>query len=238
MGTVTDSSSTHTLIKDRCAAVQAKLDAHPRVRLGHLPTPLEPLDRLSEHLVGPHIWVKRDDCTGLSTGGNKTRKLEFLMAEAQQAARQCVLNALAAIAALGLTACAIPPQGVSTQNLAEFDAAVASIALTSSSQCAASPIGGRNTCRLPSRGSNAIARQALHAYRLTLPHPLDNQAITFQAPVPTDMVDAWLRLGGTWPPAPEEIALGPGAVAVDQTRVFEANQSVRVLPGTRFWLKS
>lgn len=54
----------------------------PRVRLAHLPTPLEPLKRLSEALGGPEIWIKRDDCTGLSTGGNKTRKLEFLMAEA------------------------------------------------------------------------------------------------------------------------------------------------------------
>ena len=58
------------------------LAAFPRVRLGHLPTPLEPMDRLSEHLGGPRFWVKRDDCTGLSSGGNKTRKLEFLMAEA------------------------------------------------------------------------------------------------------------------------------------------------------------
>ena len=54
----------------------------PRLRLAHLPTPLEPLERLSALLGGPDIWIKRDDCTGLSTGGNKTRKLEFLMAEA------------------------------------------------------------------------------------------------------------------------------------------------------------
>ena len=54
----------------------------PRVRLGHFPTPLEPLDNLSRLLGGPRLWVKRDDCTGLSTGGNKTRKLEFLMADA------------------------------------------------------------------------------------------------------------------------------------------------------------
>lgn len=54
----------------------------PRIRLAHLPTPLERLDRLSRELGGPEIWIKRDDCTGLSTGGNKTRKLEFLMAEA------------------------------------------------------------------------------------------------------------------------------------------------------------
>ncbi len=54
----------------------------PRVHLAHLPTPLEKMDRLSKELGGPEIWIKRDDCTGLSTGGNKTRKLEFLMAEA------------------------------------------------------------------------------------------------------------------------------------------------------------
>jgi L-cysteate sulfo-lyase len=54
----------------------------PRVFLAHLPTPLERMDRLSKELGGPEIWIKRDDCTGLSTGGNKTRKLEFLMAEA------------------------------------------------------------------------------------------------------------------------------------------------------------
>jgi L-cysteate sulfo-lyase len=55
----------------------------PRIHLAHLPTPLEPLKRLSAELGGPDIWIKRDDCTGLSTGGNKTRKLEFLMAEAE-----------------------------------------------------------------------------------------------------------------------------------------------------------
>lgn len=54
----------------------------PRVSLAHLPTPLERLDRLTAALDGPEIWIKRDDATGLSTGGNKTRKLEFLMAEA------------------------------------------------------------------------------------------------------------------------------------------------------------
>ncbi|MDJ0750777.1 MAG: D-cysteine desulfhydrase [Woeseiaceae bacterium] len=58
------------------------LSNFPRVPLAHLPTPLEPLPRLSEHLGGPEIWVKRDDCTGLATGGNKTRKLEFSMGQA------------------------------------------------------------------------------------------------------------------------------------------------------------
>ena len=53
-----------------------------RLHLAHLPTPLEPLKNLSRELGGPDIWIKRDDCTGMATGGNKTRKLEFLMAEA------------------------------------------------------------------------------------------------------------------------------------------------------------
>ena len=56
----------------------------PRLHFAHLPTPLEPLDNLSKLLGGPKIFIKRDDCTGLATGGNKTRKLEFLMGEAQQ----------------------------------------------------------------------------------------------------------------------------------------------------------
>lgn len=66
-----------------CKQLSATLSQFPRVRFGHLPTPLEPMDRLSEHLGGPRLWVKRDDCTGLSSGGNKTRKLEYLMADAQ-----------------------------------------------------------------------------------------------------------------------------------------------------------
>ncbi|HID35371.1 MAG TPA: pyridoxal-phosphate dependent enzyme, partial [Anaerolineae bacterium] len=54
----------------------------PRIPFAHLPTPVEPLPRLSEQLGGPALWVKRDDQTGLALGGNKTRKLEFLVAEA------------------------------------------------------------------------------------------------------------------------------------------------------------
>jgi 23S rRNA pseudouridine1911/1915/1917 synthase len=54
------------------------------------------------------------------------------------------------------------------------------------------------------RPSSVIARQALHAQRLTIPHPRDHQAITFQADVPLDMVQAWLALGGGWPVAGAE----------------------------------
>jgi len=57
-------------------------DRRPRVSIAHLPTPLEMLPRLTAYLGGPQLWAKRDDQTGLATGGNKTRKLEFLVAEA------------------------------------------------------------------------------------------------------------------------------------------------------------
>jgi D-cysteine desulfhydrase len=54
----------------------------PRLHFAHLPTRVDELPRLTEHLQGPRILVKRDDQTGLAFGGNKTRKLEFLVAEA------------------------------------------------------------------------------------------------------------------------------------------------------------
>lgn len=69
-----------------------KLTEFPRIRLAHLPTAIEHMPRLSTVLGGPEIWIKRDDCTGLSTGGNKTRKLEFLMAEAQAEGADIVLT--------------------------------------------------------------------------------------------------------------------------------------------------
>ena len=54
----------------------------PRVRFFPAPTPLEKLDNLTRHLGGPEIWIKRDDCTVVATGGNKVRKLEWLAGEA------------------------------------------------------------------------------------------------------------------------------------------------------------
>lgn len=58
------------------------LARYPRLNFAHLDTPLELMENLSKALGGPNIWIKRDDCTGLAGGGNKTRKLEFLMADA------------------------------------------------------------------------------------------------------------------------------------------------------------
>ena len=58
------------------------IDSLPRFSLAHLPTPLEELKTLSRRLDGPQILIKRDDQTGLALGGNKTRKLEFLVGDA------------------------------------------------------------------------------------------------------------------------------------------------------------
>lgn len=62
--------------------LRRRIQPIPRVRLAHLPTPFEEAPRLSRALGGPRLWLKRDDCTGLAFGGNKTRQLEFLFAEA------------------------------------------------------------------------------------------------------------------------------------------------------------
>src|SRR5436190_15437102 len=59
-----------------------RIDSLPRFRLAHLPTPLEELKTLTRELDGPELLIKRDDQTGLALGGNKTRKLEFLVGEA------------------------------------------------------------------------------------------------------------------------------------------------------------
>ena len=58
------------------------LEKFERIKLGHFPTPIEHLKNITKYLDGPNIFIKRDDCTGLATGGNKTRKLEFLIPDA------------------------------------------------------------------------------------------------------------------------------------------------------------
>jgi D-cysteine desulfhydrase len=63
----------------------------PRYPLAHLPTPLELLPRLSREL-GPRLYIKRDDLTGLAGGGNKTRKLEYLLAEAQAQRAETIIT--------------------------------------------------------------------------------------------------------------------------------------------------
>ena len=61
--------------------LRRRLDRFPRVALAHLPTPLERLETLSRILAPLSIYLKRDDQTGLAFGGNKARKLEFILAD-------------------------------------------------------------------------------------------------------------------------------------------------------------
>ena len=68
----------------------------PRQSLGFFPTPLVELPRLSQALGGPLIFMKRDDLTGLALGGNKTRKLEFILGEALAQGADCIITAGAA----------------------------------------------------------------------------------------------------------------------------------------------
>ncbi|MFO1108526.1 MAG: D-cysteine desulfhydrase family protein [Bradyrhizobium sp.] len=62
--------------------ISDRLAAFPRLGLATLPTPLEPMKRLTAHLGGPRLWVKREDATGLGFGGNKLRKLDYVLHEA------------------------------------------------------------------------------------------------------------------------------------------------------------
>src|SRR5947199_3175213 len=66
--------------------------AVPRLNFAHLPTPVEALPRLSEVLGGPRLLIKRDDQTGLAFGGNKTRKLEILLAEAREQGAKTLIS--------------------------------------------------------------------------------------------------------------------------------------------------
>jgi L-cysteate sulfo-lyase len=74
------------------ARLQADLDRFPRLGLAHLPTPLEPMRRLSAHLGGPRLWVKREDCTGHGLGGNKLRKLDYVLREAIEAGADTLVS--------------------------------------------------------------------------------------------------------------------------------------------------
>lgn len=72
--------------------LKSRIDRQPRIGLAFLPTPLQECRRLSDTLRGPKIWMKRDDLTGLALGGNKTRMLEFWMAQAREAAADLVIT--------------------------------------------------------------------------------------------------------------------------------------------------
>ncbi|MBX6340898.1 MAG: pyridoxal-phosphate dependent enzyme, partial [Thermomicrobiaceae bacterium] len=73
-----------------------RLASLPRFPLAHLPTPLEEAPNLTAAIGGPRILVKRDDLTGLALGGNKTRKLEYLIADARRQGATVVITTGAA----------------------------------------------------------------------------------------------------------------------------------------------
>lgn len=74
------------------SSLEGRLSAFPRLGLAHLPTPLEPMTRLTAHLKGPRLWVKREDCTGVGFGGNKLRKLDYVLHEAVAAGADTLVS--------------------------------------------------------------------------------------------------------------------------------------------------
>ena len=74
------------------AELERRLAGHKRVGLARLPTPLEPLKRLTAHLAGPRLWVKHEDCTGIGFGGNKLRKLDTVLREAIDAGADTLVS--------------------------------------------------------------------------------------------------------------------------------------------------
>src|SRR4030088_3635814 len=69
-----------------------RLAVFPRLGLANLPTPLEPMKRLTAHLGGPRLWVKREDATGLGFGGNKLRKLDYVLHEALSSGADTIVS--------------------------------------------------------------------------------------------------------------------------------------------------
>lgn len=63
-------------------SLSERLSKFPRVGISRSGTPLEPMERLSKHLGGPMLWVKREDMTGIGFGGNKLRKLDYVLHDA------------------------------------------------------------------------------------------------------------------------------------------------------------
>jgi L-cysteate sulfo-lyase len=79
-------------MEERSGIKRAKFAGVERLALSHLPTPLEYASRLTRILGGPEIWIKRDDLTGLALGGNKSRKLDFFMADALRQDADCIVT--------------------------------------------------------------------------------------------------------------------------------------------------
>lgn len=79
--------------KNNIKELLLELDKRPRAALAQLPTPIHRLDNFRKQLNGQDLWIKRDDLTGLEGGGNKTRKLEFLVGEAIESGADMLVTA-------------------------------------------------------------------------------------------------------------------------------------------------
>lgn len=190
------------------------LERMPRVRLAHLPTPLDEAPALSKALGGPRILIKRDDLTGLAFGGNKTRKLEFLLGDALQQGADTILTAgapqsnhcrqtAAAARKLGLRCVLVftpgrfnEPQGnllldqllqaeVVYTEADEPDAALAELAAAETRQ-------GRKPYVIPVGGSNGIGALGYAALMLELSQQL------FERSLAVDCVYFCSGSGGTY----------------------------------------
>jgi len=193
------------------------LSALPREALGFLPTPLTPLNRLSARLGGPRIWLKRDDCTGLAIGGNKTRKLEYLLADALASGADRVVTfgavqsnharqTAAACAALGLPCHLILTRRVAWQHTSYETAgnilldhllgasvdivAPEAAATTASARLAGFRAAGERVYLIPTGGSNPVG--ALGYARCAL--ELLEQSETLGLPL-TDVIHATSSAG-------------------------------------------
>jgi len=82
-------------LAERKSMLKAALASLPRRKLGHFPTPLDKCERISLVLGGASIWVKRDDCSGLAFGGNKTRQLQFVLGDALASGADVIIQGAA-----------------------------------------------------------------------------------------------------------------------------------------------
>lgn len=133
------------------------LSDYPYISLAHLPTPIQHLPRLSRFLGGPEIFIKRDDCTGLGFGGNKARKLEFLLGDAlSQGATTIVTMGTVQSNHLPLTAAAACKIGFKCELILEHRVAIDDIDYLESGNVLVNRLFGANT-QLVSGGEDAMS---------------------------------------------------------------------------------
>jgi 1-aminocyclopropane-1-carboxylate deaminase/D-cysteine desulfhydrase-like pyridoxal-dependent ACC family enzyme len=82
-------------LSTRISQLKTALDALPRARFAHLPTPIDRCSRLGPELGGIELWIKRDDATGMALGGNKTRQLEYILGFALSTGHDCIIQGAA-----------------------------------------------------------------------------------------------------------------------------------------------